>query len=103
MTVQLRPRDPQTLRLWLAILLVTCGMALLYMGFWVTPRGEIHSSVLVAYGEVMTFVGALIGIDYAARERILDMGTYSDEGTFSDEGTLSDESDGSDRSDESDG
>lgn len=94
MTVQLQPRDPQTLRLWLAILLVTCGMALLYMGFWVTPRGEIHSSVLVAYGEVMTFVGALIGIDYAARERILDMGTYSDEGTFSDEGTLSDESDG---------
>ena len=94
MTIDLRPKDPQTLRLWLAILLVTCGMALLYMGFWVTPRGEIHSSVLVAYGEVMTFVGALIGIDYAARERILDKGTFSDE---------SDGSDGSDRSDESDG
>ncbi|OFO55256.1 hypothetical protein HMPREF3027_03590 [Porphyromonas sp. HMSC077F02] len=94
MTIDLRPRDPQTLRLWLAILLVTCGMALLYMGFWVTPRGEIHSSVLVAYGEVMTFVGALIGIDYAARERISDRGTFSDE---------SDESDESDRSDESDG
>ena len=90
-TIDLRPRDPQTLRLWLAILLVTCGMVLLYMGFWVTPRGEIHSSVLVAYGEVMTFVGALIGIDYAARERI------------SDRGTLSDKSDESDRSDESDG
>ena len=97
LTIDLRPRDPQTLRLWLAILLVTCGMALLYMGFWVTPRGEIHSSVLVAYGEVMTFVGALIGIDYAARERI------SDRGTFSDRGTLSDRSDGSDRSDESEG
>ena len=97
MTVQLQPRDPQTLRLWLAILLVTCGMGLLYMGFWVTPRGEIHSSVLVAYGEVMTFVGALIGIDYAARERILGGGG------FSDRGTLSDKSDGSDESDESDG
>ena len=94
MTVQLRPRDPQMLRLWLAILLVTCGMALLYMGFWVTPRGEIHSSVLVAYGEVMTFVGALIGIDYAARERISDRGTFSDK---------SDESDRSGRSDKSDG
>lgn len=91
MTVDLRPKDPQTLRLWLAILLVTCGMALLYMGFWVTPRGEIHSSVLVAYGEVMTFVGALIGIDYAARKAYSDRGTFSDKGTFSDR---SDESDG---------
>lgn len=91
MTVQLRPKDPQTLRLWLAILLVTCGMALLYMGFWVTPRGEIHSSVLVAYGEVMTFVGALIGIDYAARERYSGGGAFSDRGAFSDE---SDESEG---------
>lgn len=61
--------DPQQLRLWLAIILVFCGMLLLFMGFWVAPRGEIHSSVLIAFGEVMTFVGALIGIDYAARER----------------------------------
>ena len=61
--------DPQQLRLWLAIVLVVCGMALLFMGFWAVPRGEIHSSVLIAFGEVMTFVGALIGIDYAARER----------------------------------
>lgn len=90
MTVQLRPGDPQTLRLWLAILLVTCGMALLYMGFWVTPRGEIHSSVLVAYGEVMTFVGALIGIDYAARERISDGGAFSDRSDKSDESNRSD-------------
>ncbi|WP_297719188.1 hypothetical protein [uncultured Porphyromonas sp.] len=92
MTLQRQPKGPQELRLWLAILLVTCGMALLYMGFWVSPRGEIHSSVLVAYGEVMTFVGALIGIDYAARER------FSDRGTFSDESDRSDESDGSDGS-----
>ncbi|MDD7438704.1 MAG: hypothetical protein PUK66_07730 [Bacteroidales bacterium] len=61
--------EPQQLRLWLAIVLVICGMTLFFMGFWVSPLGEIHSSVLIAYGEVMTFVGALIGIDYAARER----------------------------------
>lgn len=59
----------QQVRLALAILLVVGGMTLLYMGFWVMPVGEINSSVLVAYGEVMTFVGALIGIDYVARER----------------------------------
>lgn len=60
--------NPQHMRLWLAIVLVLCGMALLFMGFWVAPQGEIHSSVLVAFGEVMTFVGALIGIDYVARD-----------------------------------
>ncbi|MDO5017592.1 MAG: hypothetical protein Q4E10_04425 [Porphyromonas sp.] len=62
-------KEPQHLRLLLAVLLVTSGMVLLYLGFWISPKGEIHSSVLVAYGEVMTFVGALLGIDYAARER----------------------------------
>ncbi len=61
-------RNIQQQRLALALVLIGCGMTLLYMGFWVMPIGEIDTSVLVAYGEVMTFVGALIGIDYAARE-----------------------------------
>lgn len=33
----------------------------------IAPPGEIHSSVLIAYGEVMTFAGALFGIDYHYR------------------------------------
>lgn len=37
--------------------------------FFTSPPGEIHSSVLVAYGEVMTFAGALFGIDYHYRGR----------------------------------
>lgn len=63
------PLRPQRIRLWLAVFLVCFGMVLLLMGFWVAPTGEIHQSILIAYGEVMTFVGALVGIDYAARER----------------------------------
>lgn len=61
--------DPQQLRLWLSILLVNSGMVLLFMGFWVEPIGDIDQSVLIAFGEILTFVGALCGIDYAARER----------------------------------
>lgn len=40
------------------------GAGLLIAGFIVDPTGAIHSSVLVAFGETMTFAGALFGIDY---------------------------------------
>ncbi len=50
-----------------AVFLVFVGAALLVAGFVVSPVGEIHSSVLVAFGEVLTFVGAVFGIDYRYR------------------------------------
>lgn len=40
------------------------GVVLIMAGFIVSPLGEIHSSVLVAFGECLTFGGALLGIDY---------------------------------------
>ncbi len=52
------------LQLWVAVGLCVFGVSLLAIAFFVRPPGEIHSSVLVAYGEVMTFAGALFGIDY---------------------------------------
>ena len=66
---KLGPEDGQQIRLLLAVVLSVIGVSLLFMGFWVVPVGEINHSVLIAYGEVMTFVGALFGIEYAARER----------------------------------
>ena len=47
-----------------ACILVVVGIGLLIAGFCVVPVGIIHSSILVAFGEVLTFVGALFGIDY---------------------------------------
>ncbi|MCM1452595.1 MAG: hypothetical protein NC102_10055 [Clostridium sp.] len=44
--------------------LMGVGAGLLIAGFIVAPTGEIHSSVLVAFGEIMTFAGAVFGIDY---------------------------------------
>lgn len=55
------------LQLWVAVWLVVVGCGLLIAGFILSPRGEIHSSVLVAFGETMTFAGALFGIDYRYR------------------------------------
>lgn len=65
-----RPRDGRhRVQLWMACVLCTFGMALLGAAFFTSPPGEIHSSGLVAYGEVMTFAGALFGIDYHYRGR----------------------------------
>lgn len=45
-----------------AVMLTLSGVALLFMGFWVAPEGIIDSSVLIAFGEIMTCAGALYGI-----------------------------------------
>ena len=57
-----------TLQLIIATLLSLFGIVLLGAAFITAPPGEIHSSVLIAYGEVMTFAGALFGIDYHYRQ-----------------------------------
>lgn len=58
------PQRRMTIQLWTAFLLAMGGMTLLIMGFWVCPTGEIHNSVLIAFGEVCSFSGGLFGIDY---------------------------------------
>lgn len=53
-----------TIQLWMGVLLTIFGVTLLVASFLVPPLGVIHASVLAAVGEIMTFSGALIGIDY---------------------------------------
>lgn len=50
-----------------ATVLIICGVVLLFCGLYIPPSGIIHSSVLVAFGEICTFAGGLIGIDYHYR------------------------------------
>lgn len=59
-TPKLRPRA----HLYSAVALVALGCFLLIAGFFIEPPGEIHNSVLVAFGETSTFAGALFGINY---------------------------------------
>lgn len=59
-----------TIQLTMAILLVLSGIVLIFSGFWIAPAGEIHNSVLVAFGEVSTFAGALFGVDYSYKLKI---------------------------------
>ena len=57
------------LQLILAFVLCIFGMAVIAWACATPPKGEIHTSVLVAYGETLTFVGSLLGIDYHYRYR----------------------------------
>ena len=52
------------IQLTVAVMLCLAGLSLLFMGFWCSPTGEIHNSVLIGFGEVSTFAGALFGVDY---------------------------------------
>ena len=57
----------KTTQLILATSLCAFGGILLIAGFICPPLGEIHNSVLIAFGEILTFSGSLIGIDYKYR------------------------------------
>ena len=56
-----------TIQVILATILVLAGLTLLFLGFKTPPPGEIHYSILIAYGEVSTFAGSLLGVDYHYR------------------------------------
>lgn len=53
----------KALELTLSTLLVIFGVILITVSFFVPPTGVIDPSVLTAFGEILTFAGALIGID----------------------------------------
>lgn len=53
-----------TLQLISALCLIAIGAGLLITGFIVHPPGEIHNSVLIAFGEILTFAGAVFGMRY---------------------------------------
>ena len=46
----------------LAIISMTAALVLLFMGMLLPPEGEIHQSVLTAYGLISLFVASLLGI-----------------------------------------
>ena len=58
-----------TLHLLTAAVLSVGGLVLLFCGVYITPQGEIHESLLVGFGEVATFAGALFGIDYVYKKK----------------------------------
>ena len=50
-------------QLAIAVAVIIIGCGLLIAGFIVPPLGIIDNSLLIAFGETCSFVGALLGID----------------------------------------
>jgi hypothetical protein len=50
-----------------AAILSLGGMIMLYCGVFIDPQGQIHESLLIGFGEVATFAGAIMGVDYGYR------------------------------------
>ena len=57
-------KNKHGIQLLAAVLVLIVGCATLLLGFFAPPKGEIHPSVLVAFGEILTFAGTVLGIDY---------------------------------------
>lgn len=75
----LMQKQPENIaQLIIAALVVLGGMVLLYIGVSIDPKGEIHETVLVAFGEAATFAGSIMGIDYHYKNRFNNNGTKTD-------------------------
>lgn len=61
-----------TVQLLTAVALVIFGILLVTAGFCVEPVGQIHPSVLTAFGETLTFSGSIIGLDYSYKKKRLE-------------------------------
>lgn len=60
----------ELIKLWLAVGLCVFGCVLLIAGFIVAPLGVISQSVLIAVGEIFTFSGTILGINYAYQSKV---------------------------------
>lgn len=54
----------------LGFVCILAAIVLTFISLFLPPPGEIHTSVLVLVGEVLCFVGALVGINAAASNNI---------------------------------
>lgn len=48
----------------LAVVAMMAGLTLLFIGLYIQPEGEIHGSVLTAFGSICVFVASLLGISF---------------------------------------
>ena len=55
-----------------ASILAIGGLVMLFCGTYIDPEGEISDSLLIGFGEVATFSGALFGIDYTYKHKYRD-------------------------------
>lgn len=63
----------ETVQMICALVGMALGVTLILFGLIAPPTGIIDPSVNVALGEVLSFVGAIIGIDYSYRKKLNEL------------------------------
>lgn len=58
---QITPRDK--VQFTIAGLLMLFGCIMLMIGLFIEPQGQLHSSLLIAFGEIGTLAASVLGID----------------------------------------
>ncbi|MDO4190970.1 MAG: hypothetical protein Q4D14_04725 [Bacteroidales bacterium] len=53
----------------MAYALIAVGLVLLFVALMLPPEGEIHPTALTAFGEILTFAGTVLGMDYHYRNK----------------------------------
>ena len=66
------------LQILTAAILALGGMILLFCGVYIEPKGQLHETLLVAFGEIATFAGALFGIDAAYSKKLWEFTNSKD-------------------------
>lgn len=46
----------------LAVVSTVAGFVLIFLGMYIPPEGQIHESVLTAFGIILVFSGSLLGV-----------------------------------------
>lgn len=64
------PKPPKFIQFFCTILFSLAGLTLLFCSLYLPPHGEIHPTVLAAFGMILTFVGTSLGIDYNYRSKL---------------------------------
>ena len=67
MNISLSQKEKMTIEFVFGFICAFIGIGLLWTSLFIPPVGIIDASVLAAVGEVLTFSGALVGIDYSYR------------------------------------
>lgn len=66
---QIHEKMKLNIQLITAAILSIGGLVLLFCGVYIDPQGQIHETLLIGFGEVATFSGALFGIDYVYKQK----------------------------------
>lgn len=68
-------KPPKIVQFFATIFLGAAGIALIFCALYTPPVGEIHPSVLTAFGMILTFIASYLGIDYSSKIKFYKFAT----------------------------